>query len=81
MNLNYVKEKRLEKGYSLQKIVNYLGILDKVKYYRRESGAVHFKPEELRLVAELLELSPERLFIKVVSEIEIKLPEGSVPSE
>ena len=56
--------------------MNCLGILDKIKYYRREKGEVHFKPEELRLVAELLEISEEQLFIRLVSKIEISEPEG-----
>ena len=73
-----MKQRRIEKGYSLQKTVNLLGILDKVKYYRREKGEVNFKPEELRLVAELLEIPLEQLFIKKeVSEI-ATVQKGSV---
>ncbi|WP_267913773.1 MULTISPECIES: helix-turn-helix domain-containing protein [Enterococcus] len=59
---------RLEKGYSLQKMVNLMGILDKTKYYRREKGEVHFRPEELLLVANVLDVPLEKLFTQKNSE-------------
>lgn len=70
VNLDFIKQRRLEKGYSLQKMVNTLGILDKTKYYRRENGDVSFRPEELLRVANVLEISSEDLFLPSVSEID-----------
>lgn len=68
VNLKYIKNKRIEKGYSLQKMVNAMGILDKTKYYRRENGKVNFRPEELIRVAAVLEIKLESLFLPSVSE-------------
>lgn len=62
VDLDYIRETRLKKGYSLQKMVNLMGILDKTKYYRREIGEVSFKPEELPVVVLVLEIPLESLF-------------------
>lgn len=70
IDLDFIKEKRIEKGYSLQKMVNILGILDKTKYYRRERGLVQFKPEELFRVAAILEVPIDAIVTLSVSEIE-----------
>lgn len=40
-----------------------MGILDKTKYYRREIGEVNFKPEELHVIAIVLEIPLEK-FLK-----------------
>ncbi|MCD5001472.1 helix-turn-helix transcriptional regulator [Enterococcus saccharolyticus] len=68
VDLVIIKAMRLEKGYSLQKMVNLMGILDKTKYYRREKGEVHFRPEELLLVANVLDVPLEKLFTQKNSE-------------
>lgn len=70
VDLEFIKLTRTKKGYSLQKMVNLMGILDKTKYYRREKGQVHFRPEELRLIADILEVPLEYLFKREVSEKE-----------
>ena len=67
IDLEYIKRIRIKKGYSLQKMVNLMGILDKTKYYRREMGEVNFKPEELPVVALVLEIPLEKIFKKEVS--------------
>ncbi len=38
VNLDLIRKIRIEKWYSLQKMVNLIEILDKTKYYRREKG-------------------------------------------
>ena len=38
-----------------------MGILDKTKYYRREIGEVNFKPEELHVIAIVLEIPLEKI--------------------
>lgn len=45
-------------------MVNLMGILDKTKYYRREIGEVNFKPEELPVIAIVLEIPLEKIFKK-----------------
>ncbi len=45
-------------------MVNLMGILDKTKYYRREIGEVNFKPEELHVIAIVLEIPLEKIFKK-----------------
>lgn len=45
-------------------MVNLMGILDKTKYYRREIGEVNFKPEELHVIAIVLEIPLEKNFKK-----------------
>lgn len=67
VDLDYIKKIRIKKGYSLQKMVNLMGILDKTKYYRREMGEVNFKPEELPVIAIVLEIPLEKFFKKEVS--------------
>ena len=41
-----------------------MGILDKTKYYRREIGEVNFKPEELHVIAIVLEIPLEKILKK-----------------
>ncbi|EOT30545.1 XRE family transcriptional regulator [Enterococcus saccharolyticus] len=65
MNLELIKKARIEKGDSLQKMVNLIEVLDKTKYYRRENGIINFKPEEIPLIAHILEIPLEKMFIKV----------------
>jgi hypothetical protein len=65
VNLELIRKTRIEKGYSLQKMVNLIEILYKTKYYRREKGLVSFKPEEIPLIACILEIPLEQMFVKV----------------
>ena len=64
VDLEYIRKIRIKKGYSLQRMVNLMGILDKTKYYRREIGEVNFKPEELPVIAIVLEIPLEKIFKK-----------------
>lgn len=72
VNLQLIKDTRLEKGLSLQEMADSLGFNDKVKYYRRETGEYKFHPEELPLVAKTLEIPIEKIFERKVSKIETK---------
>ena len=67
VNLELIKEKRLEKGYSLQEMAENIGLNDKVKYYRRESGEHNFKAEEIPLVCKVLGIPLKKFFIQKVS--------------
>ena len=64
VDLEYIRKIRIKKGYSPQRMVNLMGILDKTKYYRREIGEVNFKPEELHVIAIVLEIPLEKIFKK-----------------
>ncbi|EMF0109707.1 helix-turn-helix domain-containing protein [Enterococcus hirae] len=70
VNLKLIKEKREEKGYSLDKMAKLMGFKDKAKYYRREAGEYNFKPEEIPCVANLLGIPLSKIFIPKVSKIE-----------
>jgi hypothetical protein len=54
VNLELIRKTRIEKGYSLQKMVNLI-----------EIGLVSFKPEEIPLIACILEIPLEQMFVKV----------------
>lgn len=70
VNLNLIKETRLKKGYSLQEMAENIGLSDKVKYYRRESGEYKFKAEEIPLVCSSLGIPYKKIFVQKVSKIE-----------
>lgn len=70
VNLELIKEKRKEKGYSLKKMADLMGFSDKAKYYRREAGEYSFKPEELPHVAKLLNIPISKIFTLEVAKRE-----------
>ncbi len=71
VNLQLIKDSRLEKGYSLQEMADLMGFNDKAKYFRRETGEYNFKPEEIPQAAKILGIPLKNFFIKKVSKIEI----------
>lgn len=70
VDLQLIKESRKKKGYSIQDISDRMGFSDKSKYYRRETGEYNFRSEEIPLVAEILGIPIEKIFIKNVSKFE-----------
>lgn len=70
LNLQLIKETRKKKGYSIQYMSDSMGFNDKSKYYRRETGEYNFRSEEIPLVAKILGIPIEKIFIPKVSKIE-----------
>lgn len=70
VNLQLIKDKRLKKGYSLQEMSKLMGFNDKAKYFRRETGEYNFKPEEIPVVSEILDIPLDKIFIERVSKRE-----------
>lgn len=70
VNLDLIKKERLKKGYSLQEMAFNIGLNDKVKYYRRESGEYNFKAEEIPLICNSLGIPLKKIFTQKVSKIE-----------
>lgn len=66
LNLNLIKEKRKEKGYNIDEMAYKLGLTNGSMYYKREAGDYKFKPEELMMVAEILEIPFNELFLSVI---------------
>lgn len=65
-DLSLIRKKRLSKGYSMEKMSKLLGLENKSMYYKREIGATQFKATEIPLLASLLEVSVEKIFIKTL---------------
>ena len=64
INIQLIKNKRLEKGYTLLQMANSLGLKGKTDYFRRESGETKFKSEELPIVCEVLDIDLKKIFVK-----------------
>lgn len=64
IDLQLIKSKRLEHGYTLEEMSTKLGFNSKSKYYRRENGEYKFQSEELPKVANILGIPLEKIFIK-----------------
>lgn len=70
VNLQLIKQARLEKGYTLQDMADLMGFKNKTKYYRREVGEYNFKAEELPMISNLLNIPLKKIFTQNVSKTE-----------
>ncbi|EQC2547642.1 TPA_asm: XRE family transcriptional regulator [Listeria monocytogenes] len=70
-DLTYVKNKRLEIGYSLKDMADLLDIKNASTYYKYENGSYSFKAEMLPKLANALECDIENFFKEKVSKTEI----------
>lgn len=70
INLRLIKEKRLEKKYTLQDMATYLGLKSKSDYFKRENGDTRFKSIELPLLAAKFDVPIESFFKHNVEKIE-----------
>lgn len=59
MNAIELKVERTRKGFTQEHMANIIGV-STVSYSKKERGEVRFKPEEIILVAEALELDQDR---------------------
>ena len=55
INLDIIRNKRIEKGISLEKMAKLLSLANGSVYYKRENGDYKFRPEELPILARTLE--------------------------
>lgn len=72
INLQLIKQKRLEKKLTLQEMAEALGLGSKSDYYKRESGDTRFKSTELPLLATKLGVPINSFFTPNVEKIETK---------
>lgn len=72
VNLALIKSARTKKGFTQQEMAKKLGLNDKSKYSRRESGEYSFQLEELPLLVETLGVPYEKIFNRNVAKTEIK---------
>lgn len=66
VNLELIKEKRKLKGYNIDDMAYKLNLTNGSMYYKREAGDYKFRPEELMMVAEILEIPFNELFLSVI---------------
>lgn len=71
VNLALIKSARAKKGLTQQEMADKLGLNDKSKYSRRESGEYSFQLEELPLLVDTLGISYEKIFNLDVAKTEI----------
>ena len=63
INVNVIKERREEKGISIEKMSEYLGLKSYQGYYYKESGMRSWSAEDIKIVASVLELTYEEIFL------------------
>ncbi|WP_197431765.1 helix-turn-helix domain-containing protein [Lentibacillus sp. JNUCC-1] len=61
--MEIIKEKRKLKGYTINDMATSLGLTNASMYYKREAGQYKFKAEEVMMVARLLEIPMDKLFL------------------
>lgn len=61
-NLEYIKNRRLELGLSLQETAEAMGMKNASTYMKYENGAYSFKAEQLPLLAAVLKCEIENFF-------------------
>lgn len=64
IDLQLIKQARLEKGYTLEEMSKKLGIKGKSNYFKRENGDTEFKSTELPMLSDLLDIDYEKIFVK-----------------
>lgn len=63
VNLKLIKEKRIEKGYTMDVMASKLGLTNGSMYSKRENGHYNFKAEELMMVSKILKIPFTHLFL------------------
>lgn len=63
INLEAIKDKRKQKGYNIDEMAKRLGLTNGSMYYKREVGQYKFKAEEIMLVAKILQIPMNKLFL------------------
>ncbi|MFR4967952.1 MAG: XRE family transcriptional regulator [Lactobacillus kalixensis] len=63
LNLNLIREKRLEHGFSNEEMAKSLGLASSDKYFRREHGIYKFQASELPALSKKLNIPLEKIFV------------------
>lgn len=71
LNLEFIKERRLELGLNQDEVATALGMSGKANYSRYENGLYTFDSNHVPLLAKVLKVSIDDLYTKKVSKIEI----------
>lgn len=72
LNLELIKQKRNERGLSIDEMAEKLSLTNGSMYWKREAGQYKFKPEELAVLSKVLRIPMTRLFLsKPYSKTEI----------
>lgn len=69
VNLDLLKELRIEKGYSVEEMSKMMGFESYQGYYYKESGARKMGADDIAKAAEILEVPIQMLFfVKIITE-------------
>lgn len=71
LNLDYIKERRIELGLSLKEVANELGFKNASTYLKYENGDYLFKAEMLPVLANILKCRIEIFFTTQIAKTEI----------
>ena len=63
LNLNLIKEKRKDKGFNIEDMARKLKLTNGSMYYKREAGHYKFRAEEVMMLASILEIPMDQLFL------------------
>lgn len=69
LNLRLIKERRIEKGLTLEEMAHALGLSSKSDYFKRETGATKFKSTELPVLSKKLDIPFSNFFNSDVEKI------------
>lgn len=70
VNLQLIRQLRLENNLTMEEMANHLGLKSKSDYFKRENGDTNFKSTELPILATVLHEPVDSFFKKNVSKIE-----------
>lgn len=63
VNLEVIKEKRKERGFTMDDMAQKLGLTNGSMYSKRENGHYRFKAEELMMLSNILNVPFKHLFL------------------
>lgn len=72
VNLQLIKNKREEYGYTLQEMAETLGLKTRSDYFKRENGDTRFKTVELPILSKKLHIPISNFFKPNVEKTETK---------
>ena len=70
VNLQLIKNKRLEYGYTMQEMAEFLGLKTRADYFKRENGDTRFKTVELPILSKKFHTPISHFFNLEVDKIE-----------
>lgn len=70
INLQLIKEKRLQHGYTMSDMSEFLGLKNRADYFKRENGDTRFRSVELPILSKKLGIPMAHFFTRQVEKIE-----------